>query len=279
MRLVRGIQAMALILALGVSGAVLAADDAKLIRFGVCPGPYGELIKQAIQPGLEKKGWKVEVVQFQDWVQPNLALGNGDVDVNVFQHSLYLAKFSADHGLKLSAVINIPTAGLGIYSQKIKSLDQLKSGDEVTLASDPTNLARSLRFLQKAGLVKLKGEVDPTKATEHDIAENPKGLRFTPTEAAQLPRTLDGVALSVVPGNYAISAGLKLADALALEALDEPIKNVVAVRTTDLDKPFVKAIKDVVQSKEFHEVVSDPKKVFSSFQLPAWYVEKWNAKK
>jgi D-methionine transport system substrate-binding protein len=264
------------VLALG-AGALSAADkDPKLIKIGIAPGPYGELVKLAIVPGLEKKGWKTELVQFQDWVQPNLALANGDVDVNVFQHGLYLAKFSADHGgLKLSPVIKIPTAGLGLYSQKLKSLDELKSGDEVTLAQDPTNLARSLRFLQKAGLIKLKGDVDPTKATEHDIAENPKNLRFTPTEAAQLPRTLGGVAVSVVPGNYAIAAGLKLSDALVLETLDESIKNLVAARTEDLDKPFIAAIKDVVQSKGFHKVVADPKNGFSSFQLPEWYVQKW----
>jgi D-methionine transport system substrate-binding protein len=270
--------AAAALLAAGFAGNA-PADDAKTVKIGVAPGPYGQLVKLAIQPGLEKKGYKVEIVQFQDWVQPNLALGNGDVDVNVFQHSLYLAKFSADHGLKLSPVISIPTAELGFYSQKAKSLSDLKKDDEVTLASDPTNLARSLTFLQKAGLIKLKGDVDPTKSTIHDIAENPKGLRFTPTEAAQLPRTLDGVAASVVPGNYAIAAGLKLADALVLETLDEPHKNIVAARTADLDKAFVADIKSVVGSKEFHAVVADPKNGFSAFQLPEWYVKKWGAVK
>ena len=138
------------ILALTASiAANLTAADAKLIRFGVSPGPYGDLITKGVKPTLEKKGYKVELVTFQDWVQPNLALANGETEANLFQHGIYLAKFSKDHNLQLSPVVLIPTAGLGIYSEKVKSLDQLKKGDEVTLPLDPTNLARTLRFLQK----------------------------------------------------------------------------------------------------------------------------------
>ena len=263
-----------------VAGLAMSAKavEPKLIRFGVSPGPYADLILKGIKPGLEKKGYEVKLVEFQDWVQPNLALGNGETEANLFQHRLYLEKFSADHNLKLSPVIRVPTAGLGIYSGKIKSLSQLKAGDEVTLPLDPTNLARSLRFLQKAGLVKLKGEVDPTKATERDIAENPHGLKFIPTEAAQLPRTLGSATISVISGNYAIAAGLSLSSAITLEVLDEEIKNVVAVRTEDLGKPWVKDIEEVVQSPEFHAAVENPKYAFRSFQKPDWYLAKWPAK-
>ncbi|XHR30466.1 MAG: MetQ/NlpA family ABC transporter substrate-binding protein [Chthoniobacteraceae bacterium] len=255
------------------------AADSKEIRFGFSPGPYRDLVEQAIKPSLEQKGYKVSIVQFQDWVQPNLGLSNKEVDVNVFQHRLYLEKFSNDRGLKLSPVITIPTAGLGLYSSKIKSLDQLKKGDEVTISQDPTNLARSLRFLQKAGLVKLKADIDQTKATEHDIVENPKELRFVPLEAAQIPRSLGSATIAVAAGNFAIAAGLKLSDAIVLETLDEPIKIVVAIRTEDLDKQYVKDIKEVVESEAFHKVASDSKNIFSSFQFPDWYVQKWGAGK
>jgi D-methionine transport system substrate-binding protein len=279
MRLVRGIQAVALILALASTGSVLAADeDAKVVRFGVAPGPYKELIEKGIKPGLEKKGYKVSFVEFQDYVQPDLALGNKEIEANLFQHQLYLDKFSKDHNLSLSSIINVPTAELGLYSKKVKKLSELKKDDEVTLSSDPTNLARGLRFLQKQGLITLKADVDPTKATEKDIAENPQGLRFTLVDAPQIPRTLDSAAAAVINGNWAIAAGIKLSDAIALEKLDENIKNVIAVRTEDVDKPFAKDIVAIVKSAAFHKVVADPKNPFSSFQEPEWYAKQWDKK-
>lgn len=261
------------VFALGVSAAS-AQITPKTIVFGVAPGPYGDLIKTAIQPGLEKKGYKVVLKEFSDYVQPNLALANNSIDANLFQHRLYLDKFSADKGLKLSALINVPTAGLGIYSHKIKSLDQLKKGDIVTLANDPTNLARALRFLAKQGLLTFKKDIDPVQASEKDIEKNPLGLVFKPLEAAQLPRTLDSATASVVNGNFAIAAGLKLSDALKLEQLDENIKNLVAVKTADLDKPFAQDIKQVIESPEFLAAVDDPKHVFKDFQKPEWLAAK-----
>lgn len=267
------------VLALTLSlAAFLQAAETKNLRFGISPGPYGDLVAKAIQPGLEKKGYKVEFVTFQDWVQPNLALNNKETDVNVFQHVLYLRKFSADHNLQLSQLIKIPTAGLGLYSSKIKSLKELKKGDEITLALDPTNLARSLRFLNKAGLITLKAEIDQTKATLHDIATNPKGLKFVPTEAAQLPRTLGSAAIAVVPGNYAISSGLNLSDAILLEELTEDTKNIIAIRTENLNTSWAKDIIAVVESEEFKKVVEDRKNIFFSFQKPDWYKAKWNIK-
>ena len=261
------------VLALGVSAAS-AQITPKTIVFGVAPGPYGDLIKTAIQPGLEKKGYKVVLKEFSDYVQPNLALANNSIDANLFQHRLYLDKFSADKGLKLSPVINVPTAGLGIYSHKIKSLDQLKKGDVVTVANDPTNLARALRFLAKEGLLTFRKDIDPVQASEKDIEQNPRGLVFKPLEAAQLPRTLDSATLAVVNGNFAIAAGLKLSDALKLEQLDENIKNLVAVKTADLDKPFVQDIKQVIESPEFLATVDDPKHIFKDFQKPEWLATK-----
>ncbi|MDR3481466.1 MAG: MetQ/NlpA family ABC transporter substrate-binding protein [Burkholderiaceae bacterium] len=246
----------------------------KTIVFGVAPGPYGDLIKAAIQPGLEKKGYRVVLKEFSDYVQPNLALANNSIDANLFQHRLYLEKFSADKGLKLSPVITVPTAGLGLYSHKITALDQLKKGDIVTLANDPTNLARALRFLAKQGLLTFKKDIDPTQASEKDIEQNPLGLVFKPLEAAQLPRTLDSATASVVNGNYAIAAGLSLSSALKLEVLDENIKNLVAVKTADLDKPFVQDIKQVIESPEFLAAVNNPKNIFKDFQKPDWLKEK-----
>jgi D-methionine transport system substrate-binding protein len=270
-QLLRGVArtVAALVITLGVNSAFAQATP-KTIVFGVAPGPYGDLIKQAIQPNLEKKGYKVVLKEFSDYVQPNLALANGATDANLFQHGVYLEKFSADKGLKLSPLIRVPTAGLGFYSSKIKSLDDLKKGDVITLANDPTNLARALRFLAKLDLLTFRKDIDPTKASEKDIDQNPRGLVFKPLEAAQLPRTLDTAAASVVNGNFAIAAGLDLNKALKLEVLDENLKNLVAVKTDDLDKPFAKDIKAAVESDEFLAVVTDPKRQFASFQRPEW---------
>jgi len=180
--------------------------------------------------------------------------------------------------LKLSPVILIPTAGLGIYSKKVTSLDQLKKGDEVTLPLDPTNLARALRFLQKIKLITLKPEIDAAKVSEKDIAENPHGLKFVPTEAAQIPRTLGSATLAIASGNFAIAAGLKLSEALVLEELDDTIKITLAVKTADLDKQWVKDAKEAIESETFHKAVEDPANIFSSFQKPTWYTMKWNTK-
>lgn len=274
---------LVLIFAVSLAGCGAATEKPaqKKLTFGVAPGPYGDMIRYAIKPGLEKKGYTVEVKEFSDYVQPNLALNNKELDANLFQHRPYLEKFSADKGLKLSPVVNVPTAGLGIYSRKIKAANEaelknaLKPGDEVTLANDPTNLARALRLLAKHGLITIKANIDPTKASEKDIDQNPYGLKISPLEAAQLPRTLDSVALSVINGNFAIAAGISLSSAIIKEELAEEIKNLVAVRTEDLDKQFVKDIKEVVESEDFKKVIEDPKYPFKDFQKPDWYKTKW----
>jgi D-methionine transport system substrate-binding protein len=263
--------------------AAFAGSASETLIFGVAPGPYGDLVKKAIKPGLERKGYKVEIKEFSDYVQPNLALANGSINVNLYQHLPYLEKFSRDKGLKIAPIrfqkgnrepITVPTAGLGLYSRKIKSLSQLKKGDEVTIANDPTNLARALRLLQKNGIIKLKATIDPAKASEKDIAENPRGIRVRPIEAAQLPRSLDSVALSAVNGNYAIAAGIPLSSAIIKEELDENLKLVIAVRTTDLEKPFAKDIRLVVESPEFRKAVNNPRDIFKDFQFPLWLKHK-----
>lgn len=259
-------------IALMAAGMQLASanSDPKTIVFGVAPGPYGDMVNQAIKPELAKKGYKVVVREFSDYVQPNLALANGSIDANLFQHTLYMEKFAADKGLKISSLIVVPTAGMGLYSNKIKSLDELKKGDVITLSNDATNLARGLRFLQSLGLITIKADIDATKASEKDIVENPRGLVFKPLEAAQLPRTLDSVTASLVNGNFAFAAGLKLSSAIKLESLDENLKNVIAVRTEDLDKPFAQDTKAVVESPAYAAVINQPDSMFSQFQKPEW---------
>lgn len=259
----------------------LFAQRGETLTFGVAPGPYGDLVKVAIKPELEKKGYKVVIKEFSDYVQPNLALANKEITANVFQHGRYLKKFSTDKNLKLSELIQIPTAALGIYSKKLRAKNitelkkALKKGDVITIANDPTNLARALVLLKDAGLITIKGTIDATKASERDIDKNPYGLIIKPVEAAQLPRTLESVTLSVVNGNYAIAAGIPLSSAIVKERLVEGTVNLIAIRTEDLNKPFAKDIKQIVESPFFKAQVESAKYEFKEFQRPEWYVKKW----
>ena len=245
--------------------------EVKEIVFGVAPGPYGDMAKLAIKPELEKKGYTVDFVEFSDYVQPNLALGNGEVNVNLFQHSVYLENFAKEHKLELSSVISVPTASMGIFSKKYKKIEELPDGATVTLPNDVPNLARALRFLVQVDLITLKADIDLTKASEKDIDKNLKNLKFTPAEAAQLPRTLDSADIAIINGNYAISAGLSLADAVAKEKLTEPYKNIIAVRTADKDAQFVKDIEEIVKSEAFRTVILDGKNIFKDFDFPEWF--------
>lgn len=274
--------ALTLTLTLGATGCGSSAASngtgstaqIKNLVIGVCPGPYGDMVKKAIAPVLEKKGYKVSIKEFSDYIQPNNALANKEIDANLFQHTAYLQKFAKDNNLAISPVIVVPTAGMGIFSNKIKSLDKLSNGATVAIPNDASNLARALILLQKEGLIKIKDNIDQTKASENDIVENKKGLKFTPIEAAQLPRSLDSVDIALITGNYAIAAGLNFSSALKVEKLAENYKNVVAVRTEDLNKQLGKDIKAAVESQEFRAVIEDPKGEFKSFDKPQWYVDK-----
>ena len=258
-----------------------STESSNNLIFGFSPGPYSDLFKLAIKPGLEQKGYEVKIVELTDWVTPNLSLANGEIDANIFQHSRYLKKFSEDKGLALSPVIAIPTASLGLYSRSLKasSIDELnvelKPNATVAIPNDPTNSARALIFIRDLGLITFKAGVDATQATEKDIDQNPHGLKITLVDAAQLPRSLDGIELAVISGNYAISAGIKLSTAIANEHLVLETENIVAVRTADLDKPFVKDLEEIIRSEAFKNKVEDPQYDFASFQRQQWYVEKW----
>lgn len=238
------------------------------LKVGFCPGPYSDLWKKAIAPQLEKKGYTFEYVEFSDYVQPNNALSNKEIDVNLFQHSTYLKNFSAEHKLELSLVTEVPTAGMGIWSNTTTSLEKVKNGATVTIPNDETNQARALRVLEAAGLIKLKDGVDKAKATPADIGENSHELKIVPTEAAQLPRTLDSADLAVINGNFAISAGLDLTNALYREILAEGYVNVIAVRSEDIDKQFVKDIKEAATNDTFKSIINDTSGAFYTFQKP-----------
>lgn len=257
----------ALLLALLWAGAVSHANAAQEIRIGATAGPYADQLKLGIKPLLEKKGYKVKVVEFNDYVQPNLALAQGDLEANAFQHTAYLDRFAAQHKLDLTPIIPVPTAPIGIYSRKHKSLDEVKKGTTVSMPNEPVNQARALVMLGKLGWIKVKPGVDPTRVSERDIVENTRQIRILPIEPAQTPRSLDDVDYAFVNGNYAIASGLKLTEALALENPPDYHIVVVTVRTEDKDKPFVKDLVEAYHTKEFRAVVD---KHFAGYVRPAY---------
>ena len=259
----RSILVTALTLALTASFA--HAKDPKDITIGTSAGPYADQIKLGIKPILEKQGYKVKLVEFNDYIQPNFALAEGSLDANVFQHIVYLKKFALEHKLALTDLITIPTAPIAIYSKKHKTLDDVKEGTTVGLPNDPTNQARALVLLDQLGWIKLRASFDPVRASEKDIAVNTKKIKLLPLEAAQLPRSLGDTDYSFINGNYALASGLKLTEALVAEKISPNYINLVAIRTADKDKQFAKDLAAAYRSREFLDITN---KHFAGYSKP-----------
>ena len=251
----------ALLIATGANTIANAKDPRELV-IGTSAGPYADQVKLGIKPILEKQGYKVKLVEFNDYIQPNFALAEGSLDANIFQHIIYLTKFSTEHKLQLSELVKVPTAPIAIYSKKHKTLNDVKEGTTVALPNDPTNQARALVLLDQLGWIKLRDKYDPVRASEKDIASNIKKIKLIPLEAAQLPRSLQDTDYSFVNGNYALASGLKLEDALTTEKISPNYASLVAVRTADKDKQFAKDIAAAYRSREFLEVT---KKHFADY--------------
>ncbi|MDR0479527.1 MAG: MetQ/NlpA family ABC transporter substrate-binding protein [Burkholderiaceae bacterium] len=241
------------------AGATLAAAsslahaDGKLIRLGTVAGPDAQVWQVAQQVAKQKKGLTVKLIEFNDYVQPNAALDAGDLDANSFQHQPYLDSQVKQRGYKLVSVGLTYISPMGVYSQKFKALKDLPRGARVAVPNDPSNENRALLLLQSQGLIQLKpgAGVNGNNATALDVAGNPKGLKLTELDAAQLPRTLGDVDAAVVNTNYALAAGLQpTKDALALEDIHSPYANIIVVRAKDKDQPWVKKLVAAYQSPE-----------------------------
>jgi D-methionine transport system substrate-binding protein len=244
-----------------------AKADKKQVTFGATSGPYSDMVTKGIKPLLEKKGYEVKVVEFSDYIQPNLALSKGDLDANLFQHKVYMENFAKEHDLELSEVIVVPTAPMGIYSKKFNSLDEVAEGSDIAIPNDPTNAARAFLILEDAGLITLDPNADPLTVSEKDVKDNVKNLQFKPIEAAQLPRAVESVDLSAVPGNFALAAKMDLLTALQLENMPDQYRNRVVINTKDQDAQFAEDIKEVVESDEFEKIIDND---FKGFGKPEW---------
>ena len=232
-------------------GATALAGELKV---GATPVPHAELLN-FVKEDLKSEGVDLKVVEFTDYVTPNLALAEGELDANFFQHFPYLEKFSNERGLNLVSAGKVHVEPLGVFSQKIKDIKDLPDKATIAIPSDPSNGGRALILLHNNGIIKLN---DPTNlyVTEFDIVENPKKLKFKPIEAAQLPRVLPDVEVAVINGNYALEAGFSpVEDSLLLEGAESPYANIIAVKSGDESKEDIQKLLKALQSKKVSDYI------------------------
>jgi len=242
------------------AGCAAKTVEDKTIVIGASPTPHTEILA-VVKEVLAEQGYTLEIKEFTDYVQPNLALQSGDLDANYFQHQPYLDDFNAENKTDLVSIASIHYEPLGIYPGKTKSLEELQDGAKVAVPNDTTNEARALLLLEANGLIKLKDGAG-VKATKNDIAENPKNLEIVEIEAAQLARSLPDVDIAVINGNYAIDAGLDVAtDALATEEKDSlaatTYANIIAVRKGDESREDLQALVAALKSDKVKKFIED----------------------
>lgn len=225
------------------------------LKVGASPVPHADILK-FVQPQLAKEGIDLELVEFSDYVQPNLALADKDLDANFFQHKPYLDSFAGERGLKLASAGVVHIEPMGVYSSRYKNLD-LKEGSQVGIPNDPTNGGRALKVLEAAGLLRVDPKVG-ISGTPLDIVDNPKKIKIVEVEAAALPRALVDLDAAVINSNFALSGNLNpVKDSLAIEQKDSPYANIVAVRAGDENKASIKKLMKVLRSEETRKFIND----------------------
>ena len=259
------IVALAAVLAFGLAGcggnssSSSAASDSggaedKVITVGASPTPHAEILNEAVKPALEEQGWTLEVKEFTDYVLPNTATEDGEIDANYFQHIPYLEDFNAEQGTHLVNVAGVHIEPMRIYAGKTASLDAVADGALVALPNDATNEGRALLLLQSAGLITLNDDAGVT-ATPKDIKDNPKNLEFKEVEAASVPTVLPDVDLAVINTNYALSADIPADKILFTESGDSPYVNVLVVKEGNENTEKTKALVEAITSDAVKEYI------------------------
>lgn len=232
----------------------MSAAQAEKLSVAATPVPHAELL-EFVKPALSAQGVDLDIKVFTDYVQPNLQVSDGQIDVNFFQHQPYLDSFNKERKTRLVSVGLVHVEPFGAYSSKIKNIDELKEGAQVAIPNDPSNGARALLLLQQQGLIKLK---DPKNilATARDVVENPRKLRFRELEAATLPRVLADVDIALINTNYALEAGLNpVNDALFIEGEESPYANIVVTTDAKKDAPAVQKLVKALNTEEVRQFI------------------------
>jgi D-methionine transport system substrate-binding protein len=223
------------------------------IKVGASPVPHAEIL-EFVKPLLKAKGYDLEIVEFTDYVTPNIAVNEGELDANFFQHLPYLTEFNINKNTQLVKTVNVHLEPMGLYSKKIKSLSELKDGASIAVPNDPTNESRALDMLVEQGLLTFN---DVKLKTVIDIKTNPKNLQIKELDAPQLPRVLDEVDAAIINTNYALSANLNpLKDAIILESKNSPYANIIVVKKGNENKEYIKALDEVLNSKEVKDFIT-----------------------
>ncbi len=255
-----------LIIAASLAALFAGSALAETIKVGVTPAEHAQIMEQ-VKEVAATKGLDIEILDFSDYVVPNQALADGELQANSFQHQPYLDNQIADRKFDIVSVGTTITTPMGVYSKKVKSLDELKDGATVGIPNDPTNGGRALLVLASKGVLKVNDAVG-LKVTPADITENPKNIQIVELDAAQLPRSLDDTDASVINTNYATAAGLNpKKDAIAIESEKSPYANVIAVRTEDKDKPWVKTLVESYHSPEVKNFILEK---YNGTVIPSW---------
>lgn len=244
----------ALLVGCGASQSEKGIDG--IIKVGATSVPHAEIL-EVVKPLLEKEGIKLEIIEFTDYVKPNMALADKELDANFFQHLPYLDTFNKERGLDLVAAGKVHVEPMGIYSQKMKKLVEVKEGATVAIPNDPSNGGRAILLLEKAGLIKIKAGVG-INVTVNDIVENPKKIKIREMEAAQLPRVLQDVELAVINTNFALEANLNpTKDALLIEGKDSPYVNIIAIRRGDESRVEIEKLIAALNSPDVKSFIEE----------------------
>ncbi|MDP0562362.1 MAG: MetQ/NlpA family ABC transporter substrate-binding protein [Candidatus Endonucleobacter sp. (ex Gigantidas childressi)] len=256
-----------LVLALFLSGCGGAKDDNMALKVGVMAGPEMDVMKVAVEILRRDKDIDVELVEFSDYVLPNIALSDGSIDVNAIQHRPYLNSFIQSRGIKLAVVGKAFLYPMGAYSKRISDLDSLRKGAKVAIPNDPNNEGRALILLHNRGLIILK-DASNLQATPLDIVENPRSLKFIELDAAQLPRSLDDVDLAFINSTYAVPAGLLPDhDALMIEGRNSAYVNILVSREDNKNDPRVQALVKSYQTEAVEMVAA---RLFKGGAVAGW---------
>lgn len=255
MKKIISVLASSLLLA-GIFTGCSKKNSSNVIKVGATPRPHAEILN-LLKEDLKEKGYTLEVVEFTDYVTPNEALENSEIDANYFQHLPYMESFNQERGYHLVSAAGIHIEPMAVYSKKVSALADLASGSTVAIPNDPTNEGRALLLLQSAGLIKLD-ENSGLTATPINIVENSKNLKFKEIEAASIPRVLPDVDLAVINGNYAIPAGLVATrDGLFVEGSDSPYVNIICVKEGNEASEKIQALVNAVKSEKVKKYISE----------------------
>jgi D-methionine transport system substrate-binding protein len=253
-----------------MGGPSFAQQAAKTeLKVGFVPGPYIDEFKTGVEPELKQKGYTIKYFEFSTGLEANSAVFPNDIDANVMQHPVFLKSYNDRNNTDLAGIVDVPTPPMGLYSKKHLRNTPVKAGMTVAVPNDPVNLQRALWILRDLGWIEIRDN-NPVDVTELDVVKNPSGIKLVPLENAQGPRALDDVDFVAIQGNFAIYSGLKLTDAIALEHMTAPYRNVLAVRQGNSEKPWAKDVVAAYRSDAFKSAIRS-NSFYQGFALPDYF--------